>query len=287
MLRAVIIEDDLTAENVVMQKIALANSIVSEQVLVENTLLSYLKENPRAGRNYVEAAVNLIEKQKPDIVFLDIQLQNDDDGFAVLNSFTKRSFFTIVVTSYSHLAIASASQDIVGIFLKLSDASQLASIIEIACQMHKKKFIENTNSLLHLVKIDSKAKSLTLECIAYIQASDNYTEVVEVFPHPFKNDVIPFQYRTSLSTIRLFQFLETLPDSFVQVHKSFLVNVKKIVSINKRKDAHEKDFEIELQGGKMIPLSRKRKSEAFFAAIQKHKPELLLKKQPIWMFWQK
>lgn len=285
MLRALIVEDNATATTVIEKKIVEASAMVSEKIIVQDTLLNFFDH--KEHRNYVEASIRMIHQYQPDILFLDIQLDNDDDGFVILREFSSANFSTIIITSFLHLAVTAAQHTVAGIFLKLSESQQLAPIIERAIQEQKKKSQAIKENILVILEADKKPRKINLTKLAYIQASDNYSTCYELEKiNPFADhDDAMMEYHSRFSSFRLQDYWSMLsPTTFIQVHKSYIINLEKILSINKRKDSKEKDFEILLQGGKTIPLARSRKDEVF-ALIQQHKPELLRKRHsPLWMF---
>lgn len=285
MLRALIVEDNATATTVIEKKIVQANAMVSEKIIVQDTLLNFFDRATHG--NYVEASIRMIQKYQPDILFLDIQMDHDDDGFVILREFSSANFSTIIITSFLHLAVTAAQHSVAGIFWKPSESYQLAPILERAIQEQKKKSQGIAENVIVIIEADRKPRKINLSKLAYIQACDNYSmcyELEKINPFADADDAM-MEYHSRFSSFRLQDYWSMLPTSFVQAHKSYIINIENVVSLTKRKDLHEKDFELILKGGKSIPLARSRKDEVF-SLIQQHKPELLRKRHsPLWMFW--
>ena len=88
MVKVVIIDDEISGRNVIQQYLSL-----------------YCEEVEVIGEaNSVQSGVELLNKVSPDIVFLDIQMQ-DGTGFNLLEALPHRTFKVIFVTSFDQFAL--------------------------------------------------------------------------------------------------------------------------------------------------------------------------------------
>ena len=102
MIKAVIIDDELSAQN-----------------LLEKTLQRYFpnKFNIVGKCNSVDSGVAAIKEYNPDLVFLDIQMP-DKSGFDLFNSFKNINFEVIFVTAYNQFAIKAIQRSALDYLLK-------------------------------------------------------------------------------------------------------------------------------------------------------------------------
>ena len=112
MITAVIVEDErLSAE------------------LLNNMLKDHCPELIIIGMAHeVEDAINLISDKKPDLVFLDIEMQTGT-GFDVLQRLKNRSFKVIFTTAYDHYALKAIKFSAVDYLLKPIDILELKEAV--------------------------------------------------------------------------------------------------------------------------------------------------------------
>jgi len=89
----------------------------------------------------VEEAVDMIQSQNPDIVFLDIELHSGT-GFDVLQQVKQRNFNVIFTTAYDHYAIQAIKFSAIDYLLKPIDIEELKQAVE---KVNKQKG-SNSNS---------------------------------------------------------------------------------------------------------------------------------------------
>jgi two-component system LytT family response regulator len=73
----------------------------------------------------IEEGYMLIRKTQPDIVFLDVELNDDDTGFDLLEMFKPVFFKIIFITAHSHYAINAFRENAVDYLLKPVNIRQL------------------------------------------------------------------------------------------------------------------------------------------------------------------
>jgi two-component system LytT family response regulator len=209
-------------------------------------------------RNGVEA-IEAIESRHPDIVLLDIQMP-EVNGFDVLRSIASPLPQVIFITAYDQYAIEAFSHHALDYLLKpFTDErfyAGLARAKEMVDQRQASDFSARVLGLLQanvtgeammlgnakttaalqklVVKDSGKVVLIPWEEIAFIKADDYVVRI----QHQGKVTVV----RESLK--RLETILPT--DRFVRTHKSFIVNISKVMEI-----------ENDLSGGLILRLSEK------------------------------
>lgn len=187
----------------------------------------------------VKEGIALIGKNMPNIVFLDIEMENEN-GFSLFNYYEQVPFSVIFVTAFKEYAIKAVKAAALDYILKpvsekdlreaitLYERQQLAKVDEIsikkllnglnAAGTGKRKVKLPTFSGFELVKLNS---------ICYCEADHNYTKV-------FTSDNREFLISKPLKSIE-----ELLPvESFFRIHKSYLVNLSYVKTYGRKDGIH-------------------------------------------------
>lgn len=206
----------------------------------------------------VETAIQSISTQKPQIVFLDINL-GDGSGFDVLERLTNKDFSLIFTTAYSQYAIAAFKLNAIDYLLKpiieedmrgalekidrQSSPDDLSRQLELLKEMvhdssktsrAEKKIVLKDNESVHFIKISE---------IVFCKSEGSYTEFT----------VLPNQ-RIIVSN-NLKDYEEKLaPYNFIRVHHSYIVNIEMIVRYNKGSGGS-----LILEGGYEVPVSQRKR----------------------------
>ncbi len=155
-------------------------------------------------------AKRLIEKEKPDLVFLDVELKNGD-GFDVLQSVDRSllSFDLIFTTGDPSHAIAAIHNNADDYLIKPINSASLGAAI---ARVTSKKYL-----------LTSGKKNIRFGEIIYIRSRGNNLE------YYLSNKPEPIIERGSLSGLLIF-----LPSNvFLQVHRSFIINREHIKELNR------------------------------------------------------
>jgi len=176
---------------------------------------------------------NAILKYKPDLVFMDVQL-NDATGFDILKKLDEIKFEIIFTTAYEKYAIQAFKFSALDYLLKPIDADDLKQAI--ARLVEKNPKIDTTQKLETLlgnfygagkricVPVVNGLVVLKVEDIIRCESAINYTTI-------FMKD----KQKLTVAKI-LKEFEEMLVDyNFFRVHNSHLINLAYIKSYNKGK----------------------------------------------------
>jgi two-component system LytT family response regulator len=204
------------------------------------------------------SAVETIQKEKPDLIFLDVQMP-ELDGFGVLESLPKTGQpYVIFVTAHDRFALKAFDVDAVDYLLKPFDRNRLSLAVARAAEK-----IESRAELLKVrqaqeesinaeqrkaklperiaVKSEGRVVLLKLEEIDWIEAADNYVSL-----HRGKEVHL---HRETMSSIE-----ERLADaSFIRISRSAIVNINRIKELQ---PMFHGDYMVALQDGTKLTLSR-------------------------------
>lgn len=202
----------------------------------------------------VKEATEAIKTLKPDVVFLDIELQ-DGTGFDVLQQTLPDHFQVIFTTALDHYAINAISMSGVHYLQKPIDITELQEAIHITL---KEKAESNTQKALnHLLEtINNGNKPLNI----FIPAHDGdayilLSNIVSIEMAGEGSNII-LKHGTQKSTnITLKEFEALLSSySFFRPHQQHLVNRLEIQSVTNEEEPY-----IIMKDGSRIPLSLKKK----------------------------
>src|ERR1700733_3879499 len=218
--------------------------------------------------------ISAVHAHLPDLLLLDIQMP-DLDGFQVLNEVPPGEMPVVIFTSaYDQYAIRAFEAHALDYLLKPFDQERLHHAIERArWELHKSQDREITHRILDLlsqVKSDMlpapssegrlviRAKGrvvfLNLSEIDWIEASANYVRLnVGKESHLFRETIGRISERLN-------------PNHFVRVHRSTIVNVRKIKELI---PVNSGEYIVVLKSGKELSCSRSYRG-ALESMIEKH-----------------
>lgn len=200
--------------------------IVDEEplaILELNRLLNEFSQILVVGQaNSVPNAKTIIERLKPDLVFLDIDL-GTQSGFDLLEK-TEWNYHTIFVTEHEKFAIRAFELNAHDYLLKPVQPNRLKeSIMRLGnpYKLEKKINFEPFDKIL--ISNRNSSQFVTVSSINHIEAMGDYTKVY------VNENFIGLVHQT------MKRWLERLPEElFFQVHRSYIVNINGIKRIYKK-----------------------------------------------------
>ena len=231
-MKIFIVEDEKVASRRLMRQI--------EEILPNNEVSSFYE---------FDEVIKTLENETPDLLILDLNL-NGEDGFKILKALEKKDFETIVVSANGERALEGFDLDIVDFVLKPYETERLAKALQkFMSRRNRKKGKENKELL---IKDGPKRFSVLIDEILYISGAGDYREIHcpngKIYLHP-----------NSLE-----KFSEILPEGFLRIHNSYLVNEKFIVETLVFGGGK---YEAVLSNGAKLPVSRNKYKELFGESV--------------------
>lgn len=239
-----------------MIKAIIIDDLEQARITLKKDLETYLPEVQIIGEaGGVVEGVKLLKNSSPDLVFLDIQMQ-DGSGFDLLDILPEIPFRIIFITASDAHAIKAFRYAAVDYLLKPVDPDELKSAVGKLNQTsnnENEKYKLLNEALKNKEKLHSKLALHTQEKIHVVNIEEivrcesnvNYTEF------HFKNS------QKLLVTKTLKEFEDILKDhGFFRVHQSHLVNTSCIIEFIKTDGGS-----IRLNNGHEIPVSTRKKSQ--------------------------
>jgi two-component system, LytTR family, response regulator len=203
----------------------------------------------------VVTGVEHIQKYRPDILFLDVEL-DDGTGFDILSQLSSMPFQLIFTTAHNQYAIKAFQFSALDYLLKPINPELLRNSVQKAAQnvrnndlqlqlqilmqqlamskeMYKKIVLKDSNST-YFVKLDD---------IIFCQAEGTYTKF-------YIKDSAPILISKNLKEYE--SLLEPL--GFLRTHHSYLVNPEKIKTYEKKESGS-----LVVEGDHLIPVSKRKK----------------------------
>lgn len=192
--------------------------IVDDEPLAHQVLLHHLTAHSNinvVGQYYsAKDALCVLAKPGIDLVFLDINMP-ELTGLELLKALANPPQ-VIINSAYQEYALAGFDLNVTDYLLKPVSASRLEQALSKVCQRalpleHQSKDIT--------LKVDREKRKFALDTIEYIEAYGNYVKLHQA-------------HHTTLATTTLKQLNEQLAGTFIQIHKSYLINKNKVTAVN-------------------------------------------------------
>ena len=202
--------------------------IVDDEHIARKILSDYVSKVPElqlvASCSSALKALNHIKQDSIDILFLDIQMP-DLTGLEFLKILPNRPA-TILTTAYSEYAVQSYELDVIDYLLKPIDFERFYKAITkvISLKDSRVKEPSNTSSSHHtdklFIKADSKIISIAFNDIIVINGQGPYVQIITI------------QGSKVMSLQSMSKLEELLPSNFYRIHRSHIVNINHIDSID-------------------------------------------------------
>jgi len=202
-------------------------------------------------------AVALISRERPDVVFLDVQMPGMD-GFAVLEELPDESLPAVVfVTAHDEYAIRAFEVEAIDYLLKPFDRARLRqTLLRVRRQLRRDsgEIAEKIRRLLAAgagerrplrriaIRSGGRIQSLPVESVFWFEAADNYLKI-----HAGKS--------VHLIRERLSELERRLdPEAFIRIHRGAIVRIESILAVE---SLFHGDYEAVLRSGERLPVGRR------------------------------
>jgi two-component system, LytTR family, response regulator LytT len=222
---------------------------IDDEPLAVKKISAYIQKTPflelvAECRSAFEA-MSILEHQKIQLIFIDINMP-DLNGLEFVKALTDKPYI-VFTTAYSEYAVEGFQVDAADYLLKpityssfLKAANKVKNLIELTTNNQKESIRTTANHLF--VKSDYKLIRIELDDIRYIEGMHEYIKINLANSKPVMTHL-------SMKAIE-----EQLPsDRFMRVHRSYIVNLKKVSVIERNR--------IVFDGKVYIPVSEQYKEK--------------------------
>jgi len=187
----------------------------------------------------IEDANEYLTQQSIDLLMLDLNLHGEN-GFDLLKDVSAQSFHTIIVSAYSEQAITAFEFGVLDFVAKPFQKERLQA----ALTRFTDKSSHASNELKQLaVKKHDGLSFIKIADINFIKADSHYTQL----------HMNTFDFALHDKPIDKLAML--LPEQFVRVHRSYIVDINKVVELKIGSGA---SYQLLMQDNIEVPVSRSR-----------------------------
>tara|TARA_X000000368_G_C22861094_1_gene636537 strand:+ start:91 stop:846 length:756 start_codon:yes stop_codon:yes gene_type:complete len=240
-LKALIVDDEFNARNNL--------KILIDEFCPELQIIGLVE-------SAAEARI-IIEKEKPDVVFLDIAMPKED-GFSLLKSYENRDFSVVFTTAYNEYALKAFKENAIDYLEKPISIEDLQKAVQKVMKVHGNSNQRTPAELSELVNEAMEGKNDRISIptrdgyiiirntdIIHLEASDNYTMIY----------LIDGSRHLSSKNIKVYE--ENLnQEVFFRTHKSHIINVEHHLKEFSRSEGNM----AVLTNGINVPIARRKMS---------------------------
>ena len=240
-LKALIVDDELNARNNL--------KILIDEFCPELQIIGLVE-------SAAEARI-IIEKEKPDVVLLDIAMPKED-GFSLLKSYENRDFSVVFTTAYNEYALKAFKENAIDYLEKPISIDDLQKAVQKVLKVHGSNEQRTPAELSELLDEATEGKNDRISIptrdgyiiirntdIIHLEASDNYTMIY----------LIDGSRHLSSKNIKVYE--ENLnQEIFFRTHKSHIINVEHHLKEFSRSEGNM----AVLTNGINVPIARRKMS---------------------------
>ena len=186
---------------------------------LQSALKSYSNFNEIGIAHTLKKGISLALSSKPHIIFLDVELENEN-GFDLIKEvrqFTTELPYIIMTTGMDKYAKNAVNADVLYFIEKPIDPDELV----IALNKFEKKYLDLQKHIT--IKNTEGHFFMQLEDIQYIKSDVNYSNI-------YRCNQKPMNVTKTLKEIE-----KILPNQFIRIHKSYIVNSQYVQMLNTTK----------------------------------------------------
>ena len=187
----------------------------------------------------IDDAQDYLTESSIDLLILDLNLHGEN-GFDLLKHISAQSFHTVIVSAYSDKAITAFEYGVLDFVAKPFQKERLEAALT--------RFTDkNSHAVADLKQLAVKKSHglsfIIINDINFIKADGHYTQL-----HTLSGE-------TALHDKAIDKLGMLLPKQFVRVHRSFIVDLNKVIELKIGSGA---SYQLLMPGNVEVPLSRSR-----------------------------
>src|SRR5688572_4491647 len=234
--------------------------VIEDEDHSRKMLMGMLREHCRAinvvgSADSVTTGLTTISEQKPELVFLDIELQSET-SFEILEKLPEINFELVFTTAFDHYALKAIKFCAIDYLLKPIDLNELrVAVAKAEKRLNREYLNKNLEVLINNIKSNSqnnhKIALSTLEGLFFVSVSDIiYCES----SGPYTKFIFK-QVDKIITSKHLKEYEDLLSGyDFFRIHKSYLVNLHEI-----KKYIRGDGGQLIMSNGASLSVSKQRK----------------------------
>ena len=199
--------------------------IVDDEPLAVRLLESYVEKTPdlQLISSFTDSitAINAIKVQKPDLLFLDIQMPNVD-GLELAHSLPEETR-VVFTTAFKEYAFESYEVSAVDFLLKPIRYNKFLLAVEKAKKLIATPSIAQQQPSTVFIRVDGEWRNISIGNIVYVNGMKDYV------PFYLEGESKPLITHLTMKAVE-----EMLPsDKFMRVHRSYIVAIDRIQKVDR------------------------------------------------------
>ena len=199
--------------------------IVDDEPLAVRLLESYVEKTPdlKLLASFTDSitAINAIMVQKPDLLFLDIQMPNID-GMELAHSLPEATR-VVFTTAFKEYAFESYEVNALDFLLKPIRYNKFLAAVEKARKLYQQPVAPLSQLNTVFIRVEGEWRNVTIDQITYVNGMKDYVLFY------LDNEPKPLITHLTMKAVE-----DMLPsDRFLRVHRSFIVAVDKILKVDR------------------------------------------------------
>ena len=200
--------------------------IVDDEPLAVRLLESYVEKTPdlELVASFTDSitAINAIKTQKPDLLFLDIQMPNLD-GMELAHSLPEETR-VIFITAFKEYAFESYEVNALDFLLKPVRYNKFLAAVEKARKLYHQPVAQPQQPNTVFIRVDGEWRNVPIDQITYVNGMKDYVLFY------LDNEPKPLITHLTMKAVE-----EMLPsDRFLRVHRSYIIAVDKILKVDRK-----------------------------------------------------
>lgn len=200
--------------------------IVDDEPLAVRLLESYVEKTPdlKLMDSFTDSinAINAIKEQKPDLLFLDIQMPNID-GMELAHSLPEETR-VVFTTAFKEYAFESYEVNALDFLLKPVRYNKFLAAVEKARKLCSPRTVvqpQQPNTVF--IRVDGEWRNIVIDQIVYVNGMKDYVLFY-----------LDGEKKPLISHLTMKAVEEMLPsDRFLRVHRSYIIAVDKISKVDR------------------------------------------------------
>lgn len=205
---------------------AMTCMIVDDEPLAVRLLESYVEKTPdlKLMDSFTDSinAINAIKEQKPDLLFLDIQMPNID-GMELAHSLPEETR-VVFTTAFKEYAFESYEVNALDFLLKPVRYNKFLAAVEKARKLCSTRTVvqpQQPNTVF--IRVDGEWRNIVIDQIVYVNGMKDYVLFY-----------LDGEKKPLISHLTMKAVEEMLPsDRFLRVHRSYIIAVDKISKVDR------------------------------------------------------
>ena len=200
--------------------------IVDDEPLAVHLMESYVEKTPdlQLVASFTDSitAINAIKAQKPDLLFLDIQMPNID-GMELAHSLPEETR-VIFTTAFKEYAFESYEVNALDFLLKPIRYNKFLAAVEKAKKLYQQEpAAQSQQPNTVFIRVDGEWRNISIDKITYVNGMKDYVLFY------LDNEPKPLITHLTMKAVE-----EMLPsDRFLRVHRSYIIAVDKILKVDR------------------------------------------------------